>query len=103
MNLNEINQVGVAVPLKPLIKLKDLVLGKPYPIIKARIINTKFGEAVLLDLDDVSCFLPKRATNVFRNQVEQFIPKKYGLMFKGILPSSNGKFPDSTQFEVIEL
>lgn len=102
MNLTEINKMGVAAS-KPLVQLKTLILDTPYPIVRAKICNTKFGESVWLELEEVNCFLPKRATNAFRNQIDKFSSRKYGLVFRGLLPSSSVKIPDSVKFEIVEL
>lgn len=102
MNLNEINRVGVAAE-KPLIKVQHLTLETPYPILRAKIVNGKFGESVWVELKEVSCFLPKRATNAFRNQIDEFATGKYGLVFRGLKPSKNSRYSDSILFEIVEI
>lgn len=102
MNLNEINETGVAAT-KPLIKVKELVEGTAYPIVKAKIVNTKFGESVLLELEEASCFLPKRATEAFKSQIDKFVVRKYGLVFKGVSLNKTGKYLDITKFEIVDL
>lgn len=102
MNLNEINESGVPAT-KPLIKVKDLEQNIKYPIVKAKIVNTKFGESVLLDLEEVSCFLPKRATDAFKNQIDKFVSRKYGLIFRGVQPRKTGNYLDITLFEIVDL
>lgn len=100
MNLNEINKMGFAAE-KPLVNVKELILDIPYPILRAKIISNHFGESAWLELEEVSCFLPKRATDAFRRQIDEFASGKYGLVFKGLKP--NPKFPDSTLFEIVKL
>lgn len=102
MNLTEINKTGVAAT-KPLIKLKELELETAYPILKAKITTTKFGDSVWLDLEEVSCFLPKRATFAFKNQIDKFVPGKYGLVFKGLKENEDSKYAETTLFEIVEL
>lgn len=102
MNLTEINRMGVAAN-KPVVPLKSLILDTRYPIVRAKISNTKYGECVWLELEEVSCFLPKRVTNAFRSQIDKFSSQKYGLVFRGLLPSNNVNFSESPKFEIVEL
>lgn len=102
MNLNEINNSGIAA-LKPLVKITDSVPDKQFTIIKLKIVNTKYGESVLVELEEVSRFLPKCATSVFKNEIDKFVLRKYVIIFKGSAASSNSGFPDLVKFEIVNL
>lgn len=73
----EINKTAV-IAVKPLIKIKDLTADNVCPINKAKIVATKFGEAVLPELEESNYFLSKRVTYAFRSQIVKFSAKKYG-------------------------
>ncbi|CAG9840850.1 unnamed protein product [Diabrotica balteata] len=61
---------------KPIIKLQDLVPGQRNKILSAKIILSRFGEAVLLELEANVTFLPQRVTTEYKPFVEYFEPGK---------------------------
>jgi len=67
------------------ISINSLVINRPYPIIHAKRINTKYGPTVLLSLRDsdkklVQIFLPKRYANVVILSRSVYL----NLVYKGI-------------------
>lgn len=70
-NLTDMNKPGI-VELKQVVKLEDLLLYTRYPIVGAKIVRSKFGEAVLLELENgnFKCFSPKKVTDNFEQQIE---------------------------------
>ena len=74
------------------ISIYSLVMNRPYPIVHAKRVNTKYGPTVLLSLRDnyeklVRIFLPKRYANVVtdedmeKNNSRSVYPS---LVYKGI-------------------
>lgn len=100
MNLQMINKSGLAAT-KPLINIKNLEVDKPYIIVNAKLSKTKYGDSVLLELEEAACFLPRRVTAAFKEQLDKFKENKYGLVFKGVEPTKG--YPDSAKFEIITL
>ncbi|KAG5892291.1 hypothetical protein JTB14_020322 [Gonioctena quinquepunctata] len=68
---------------KQVIKLKNLIVGKQYEIHTAELVQTKFGETVLLELEKNVVFLPQRETNEYKPQIAYFSPEKYAVIFRG--------------------
>ena len=74
-----------------MIKVNELVVGKRYPISKARRLDTKYGESILITVlefgeNPVSVFLPKRYTGVFTDDdIERINSKrtKLQMAYKG--------------------
>lgn len=99
MDLSKINECGIA-ERKHLINIKELTIGGKYIICGAELTNGKFGEAILLELEEYICFLPKRVTNSFKSEIHKFIPGKYALVFQGIKPSQNFEL---ALFEIVEV
>jgi len=73
------------------IKVNELVVGKKYPISKARRLDTKYGESILITVlefseNPVSVFLPKRYAGVFTDDdIERINSKrtKLQMIYKG--------------------
>ncbi|XP_057654728.1 matrix metalloproteinase-2-like [Diorhabda carinulata] len=86
---------------KPITKIQDLPLNTLRAIKKAKIVNSKFGESVLLDLDTEVVFLPQRVTSVYKPVIEEFEKEKYGIIFKGLVDV--GKNQRLASFEIEEL
>jgi len=76
--------------------ISSLILNRPYPIVHAKRINTKYGPTVLLsirDVDDkiVDIFLPKRYANVVKDEDLENINSRsvyLNLVYKGLCESS---------------
>ncbi|KAJ8939479.1 hypothetical protein NQ318_022533 [Aromia moschata] len=45
---------------KPTKSIKDLVVGKKYPICKIKKVTTKHGDTLVAELNDCQVYLPKR-------------------------------------------
>ena len=81
----------VAADITDVIKVNELVVGKKYPISKARRLDTKYGESMLITVlefseNPVSVFLPKRYTGVFTDDdIERINSRrtKLQLIYKG--------------------
>jgi len=82
MDLTKLNKACVPAR-KPVVKLQDLSLNHPHQILEAKIVRTKFGESVLLELAEKVVFLPKRATEGFRPVVNQFNTGAYSVVYRG--------------------
>ncbi|KAJ8684574.1 hypothetical protein QAD02_020366 [Eretmocerus hayati] len=86
----QLNQVA---SLPPIRKITDLKQGSKYQIKGGRIINTRFGPAVVLDLEDkrgrsFSSFLPKPLSELIRSDQQRYgrILRENGgasLLYKG--------------------
>ncbi|KAG5876823.1 hypothetical protein JTB14_014153 [Gonioctena quinquepunctata] len=97
--LNSISLLESNIP-KPVIKLKNLIVGKQYKIHTAKLVQTKFGEAVLLELEENVVFLPQRVTDEYKPQIANFSPDKYAAIFRGT--KDVGKTYPASSFEIVE-
>ncbi|XP_050501348.1 uncharacterized protein LOC126881239 isoform X2 [Diabrotica virgifera virgifera] len=68
---------------KPIKELKELPIGKPFPMHSAKVVNGQFGETVLLDLGLEVVFLPPRVTEVYQPAINTLCGEKYCLIFEG--------------------
>ncbi|KAG5893370.1 hypothetical protein JTB14_000134 [Gonioctena quinquepunctata] len=80
--LNSISLLESNIP-KPVIKLKNLIVGKQYEIHTAKLVHTKFGETVLLELEENVVFLPQRVIDEYKPHIANFSPEKYAVIFRG--------------------
>lgn len=72
MDIDTLNKVAMG-PFLPKKDIKDLVRDKVYKVTSIRMVRTKFGYAVVVELDwDCQVFLPKRVTNVLVENREMF-------------------------------
>lgn len=101
MDLNALNNISLLEKEnKPPKKLGELEQNKPYKILSGVVTNTKFGKAVLLELEDWVVFLPNRVTETYTPYLKYFAEKKYWLVFKGTKPTK--KPNPAAIFEIIE-
>lgn len=92
--LNEINSVSSAeVVEKPIVKLVDLEQGKKFKIHEIKAVNGKFGEVIVVELDDFKVFLPKRCSDVYKKHLKEFSEGTYFLEFLGIQELPKGLKP----------
>lgn len=76
-SLNRITQTN----LKSWENINTLNLNKFYKIFSAKIVNTKYGKKVLIELQDVCVFLPKRYSDaVTEDIIENFNKGEYGVV-----------------------
>lgn len=99
MDLLAVNAVSDIVK-KPVKKLYNLQQNKPYPIVKARITTSDFGESVLLELEDCVVFLPRRVTETYKKYIDCFMTKQYKLVYTGLVDV--GKPTPATNFKILE-
>lgn len=99
MDLQAVNNQAL-INQKPAQKLKELSIECPYKILSAKIVKSKFGKVVLLELEDCCCFLPSRMTEILKGKESHFLNAKYALVYKG--EKSVGAFT-SSQFEIVEI
>ena len=81
-------------------KLVDLLLGQPQPIKTAKVVTTKFGKSVLIELEDSVVFLPSRVTETYSPHIGYFGSGKYSLVFRGKVET--GKANPAASFEILE-
>ncbi|KAG5877937.1 hypothetical protein JTB14_006844 [Gonioctena quinquepunctata] len=80
---------------------RDLPKEIPQPIEEGRIVETKFGESVLLELGDGQVvFLPQRVTVTYSPYIEHFSTKKYCLVFRGCI-NTEKQYPVAS-FQIME-
>lgn len=92
--LNEINQASSSlVEEKPLLKVQELPQEEKFKIIGLKIVNTRFGEAILAELDHSKVFLPKRVTEVYKAHLEEFSKNTYFLEYLGLQELPKGLKP----------
>ncbi|KAG5871771.1 hypothetical protein JTB14_023455 [Gonioctena quinquepunctata] len=102
MDLKALNSISLSesnIP-KPVIKLKNLIMGEQYEIHTAKLVQTKFGKTVLLESEENVMFLPQRVTDEYKAQIANFLPEKYAVIFRGT--KDVGKTYSATSFEIVE-
>lgn len=60
---------------KPITSLSKLTQNKNFPITSAKRIQTKFGEQIMLELDDCFVYLPKRCNNQLTDEDIKELPR----------------------------
>ncbi|KAG5885054.1 hypothetical protein JTB14_033371 [Gonioctena quinquepunctata] len=86
MNLQALNNCSLIAERSNCINVRNLPKDIPQPIEGGRIVKTKFGERVILDLEgDQVVFLSQRVTETYRSYIEHFSTKKYHLVFRGCI------------------
>lgn len=84
MDLSNINIIANSKRyLKSIVKLNTLELNHPYPIVQLEILDTKYGESVRAELDEVMVYLPQRTLELFKENIKKFSPNKYSLKYTG--------------------
>ena len=77
--LKNVNDVGRFL-LKPVVKLSDLEINKPYQYIKIKKIKTRFcDEAVVLELKKSMVYLPQRFSHLSFNELDHINAQKDNL------------------------
>ena len=87
-------------PRKPVQKLDSLPADIPQKILKARLVPTKFGESILVELEESVVFLPRRVTDDFKTQLGYLNTQKYSIVFRGT--EDFGKAHPAVRFEIVE-
>lgn len=101
MDLKALNEISLLEKEnKPIKKLRDLELNIKYKIVGAKVTNSKFGEVILLELEEFVVFLPKRVTESYSPYVQYFKEKKYSLIFRGTKDCK--KVQEASLFEIVE-
>ncbi|XP_028147820.1 uncharacterized protein LOC114341224 [Diabrotica virgifera virgifera] len=72
MDLSKLNKVSSIADKKPIIILRDLTRDAHFTIIAAKVVNAKYGEAVLLELEEKVVFLPNRVTKDYVSFLPEF-------------------------------
>lgn len=67
ISLEELN----ACNYKPLLKVKEMEPLKAYSILSCGKVSTRFGQRVVLELEDHQMFLPQRFNNISTNTIEK--------------------------------
>ncbi|KAG5865133.1 hypothetical protein JTB14_030206 [Gonioctena quinquepunctata] len=98
--LNSISLLEKNIP-KPVIKLQDLIVGDPQKIYSAKLVQTKFGETVLLELEKNVVLLPQRVVAEYKPYVSLFSERKHAIIFRGNIDV--GKPQPAASFEINEL
>lgn len=100
MDLKMLNKTSSLTELKPQIKIRELPIDVPFVILEAKIVKGKFGDSVLLELEDKVVFLPSRVTDCFKKNLEKFQSNKYTITFKG--EEQVGSYQPAAKFEINE-
>ncbi|KAG5875555.1 hypothetical protein JTB14_019504 [Gonioctena quinquepunctata] len=74
MDLQGIN--AALVNNKETVKLSDLPQNQPQPILNIRIVKSKFGEILLVELQEHMVFPPRRAIEAISQNQSKFTPDK---------------------------
>lgn len=100
MDLKALNKNSLIEKREPAIKLKDLPENEKFKIFGAKIIKSRYGETILLNLGERDVFLPQRVTEDYRKHIEHFSSQKYAIVFKGLVDL--GLKQRAASFEVVE-
>lgn len=87
--LKELNEAG-SLNFKQTKPIKELEIGKIYPIVKMFALKTKYGRQVKVDLGNFECFLPQRFSKILNDDKIAALTG-VGLIFNGLKKLSNGR------------
>lgn len=97
--LSKINNKSLIEDRKATKSIGELEEDKKYKIQKARLVNTKFGPSVILELEDFLTFLPKRLTEPYKEHTDELSTGNYSLIFRG--KKDTGKAHQAISFEIV--
>uniref|UniRef100_A0A6P7GWB2 Uncharacterized protein LOC114341513 n=1 Tax=Diabrotica virgifera virgifera TaxID=50390 RepID=A0A6P7GWB2_DIAVI len=83
MDLAKLNASTSIAERKPAIKLNSLPVNEPQKILSAKIVQSKFGQAVLLELTESVKFLPDRVTEDYKPFLQYFAEQNYSIVYEG--------------------
>lgn len=91
INLESLNKLaGLNFPKN--ISADELEIGKKYPLLSLKKINTKYGENVLAEIEKGVFFLPKRLSNHLSEEFcEQYEPNKLLIIYGGKMTGIPGR------------
>lgn len=85
MDLDKINERGaLSVENKEVVPMNTLELNSIHAILDAKLVTTVYGDCILLELADKNFFLPKRATLVLKEPLDELNSQKYGIKLIGM-------------------
>ncbi|CAH2010524.1 unnamed protein product [Acanthoscelides obtectus] len=91
MDLNKINEIAATgYTSKPKKSLYELPLNQYQTVLSIRIVQGRFGQVPLVELQHFVVFLPGRATEVIIENLENFTPGRYAIAYTGSVASSFG-------------
>ena len=80
MDVSAINAQAAA--FNTTVALSSLPINQPHPIENIRVVQTRFGEAIVVELEASSVFVPRRVVGIFKPQLPAFTLGKYSLIHK---------------------
>lgn len=81
---------------------EDLEIGKKYPVIGFKKINTQYGANIVAEIAEGAIFLPKRVSCLFPDTfLEQYAANKLFLIYCGKKRTRNG-LHDANTFKFLE-
>lgn len=91
--MEDLNQISL-VCNKVQKKLVSFELNMKHPILSAKIVRSKYGKTVLLELGDCIVFLPRRYVNIVSEKhIEDFQSKQYAVVVKEIQQMNDKQTP----------
>lgn len=69
---------------KPLLKVNEMTINKSYRILKARRVNTQYGERVIVELEKKQVFLPSRYDAMRDSTLVSLCSGQYCMINKGV-------------------
>lgn len=99
MDLKTLNKNSF-IQKKPVAKLNTLAIDEKIKTKSAKIVRTKYGNTVVLELEESVVFLPKRVTETYSVFVEYFSNEQYYHIFKGEIDLGKPRTPLS--FEIVQ-
>ncbi|KAL3287157.1 hypothetical protein HHI36_001636 [Cryptolaemus montrouzieri] len=101
MDLLKIKKISAFIE-KPTTKLGDLPVNVIHKIFDGKLITSRYGGAVLLELPENQVFLPNKVTYIIKPNIDKFASRKYGLKFIGEKVLQSQPKPAAI-FEIVEL
>ncbi|CAH2013563.1 unnamed protein product [Acanthoscelides obtectus] len=91
MDLNKINEIAATGYTSKLKKsLHELPLNQYQTVPSLRILQGRFGQVPLVELNNFVVYLPGKATEVIIKNLENFTPGRYAIAYTGSEASSFG-------------
>lgn len=101
--LSELNRIGRC-ETKPKLHPDDMEIGKKYPMCDIKKIKGKFGDCVIVELDEHVVFLPKRMSdNLTDEMIETLSNEIITLALVYLGEKDTGKSKKAHTFEIIKV
>lgn len=95
--LKKLNNTGINAELSPIIPLRDLK-DDFYIIKEFRLMNTRFGKKVIVELEEGIVFLPDRFNKFTAKDISNFNTSQYCMTYHGLQSLGDGRSFHNIEF-----